>query len=233
MVILKYEGKTKVVKREGGFVLLEFKDDITAGDGLKHDVMENKGVYCAEITAILMKYLNENSVRTHFLEYIPPRTLKVIPLKMFPLEVVVRFKKAGSFVKRYGGTEGEDLEKPLVEFFLKDDARHDPMVCVDHLELLGIAEKKQAEEMKEISVKASELLKSLFAKSGFELWDIKYEFGLDSEGRVILGDEISPDTFRLRKRGEIFDKDVYRRDLGDPMEKYREVLELCRSLSSL
>ncbi|PLV56264.1 phosphoribosylaminoimidazolesuccinocarboxamide synthase [Thermotoga sp. SG1] len=229
---MHYEGKTKIVRITEDHALIEFKDDITAGDGLKHDVMINKGSICAETTAILMDYLSKKGIRTHLIEYVPPRTLKAIPLKMFPLEVVVRLKKAGSFVKRYGGVEGEDLPVPLVEFFIKDDERHDPMVCVDHLEILKIATKDQAEKMKETAVKATIALKEFFEKGGFELWDIKYEFGLDKDGEVFLGDEISPDTFRLRKKGEIFDKDVYRRDLGDPMKKYREVLELCRSLSS-
>ncbi|ABQ47536.1 phosphoribosylaminoimidazole-succinocarboxamide synthase [Thermotoga petrophila RKU-1] len=229
---MNYEGKTKIVKVTDDYALLEFKDDITAGDGLKHDVLTGKGSICAETTAILMKYLSEKGIKTHLVEYIPPRTLKVIPLKMFPLEVVVRLKKAGSFVRRYGGVEGEDLPVPLVEFFIKDDERHDPMVCVDHLEILGIATREQAEKMKEAAVKATLALKEFFERANFELWDIKYEFGLDKDGNVVLGDEISPDTFRLRKKGEIFDKDVYRRDLGDPLKKYREVLELCRSLNS-
>ena len=229
---MNYEGKTKIVKVTDDYALLEFKDDITAGDGLKHDVLTGKGSICAETTAILMKYLSEKGIKTHLVEYIPPRTLKVIPLKMFPLEVVVRLKKAGSFVRRYGGVEGEDLPVPLVEFFIKDDERHDPMVCVDHLEILGIATREQAEKMKEEAVKTTLALKEFFERANFELWDIKYEFGLDKDGNVVLGDEISPDTFRLRKKGEIFDKDVYRRDLGDPLKKYREVLELCRSLNS-
>jgi len=229
---VNYEGKTKIVKVTGDYALLEFKDDITAGDGLKHDVLKGKGSICAETTAILMKYLSEKGIKTHLVEYIPPQTLRVIPLKMFPLEVVVRLKKAGSFVRRYGGVEGEDLPSPLVEFFIKDDERHDPMVCVDHLEILGIATREQAEKMKEEAVKTTLALKEFFERANFELWDIKYEFGLDKGGNVVLGDEISPDTFRLRKKGEIFDKDVYRRDLGDPLKKYREVLELCRSLSS-
>lgn len=215
---MNYEGKTKIVKVTDDYALLEFKDDITAGDGLKHDVLTGKGSICAETTAILMKYLSEKGIKTHLVEYIPPRTLKVIPLKMFPLEVVVRLKKAGSFVRRYGGVEGEDLPVPLVEFFIKDDERHDPMVCVDHLEILGIATREQAEKMKEAAVKATLALKEFFERANFELWDIKYEFGLDKDGNVVLGDEISPDTFRLRKKGEIFDKDVYRRDLGDPLK---------------
>ncbi|PLV59959.1 phosphoribosylaminoimidazolesuccinocarboxamide synthase [Thermotoga sp. KOL6] len=227
-----YEGKTKIVRIVGDHALIEFKDDITAGDGLKHDVILNKGSICAEITAILMNFLSEKGIKTHLVEFLPPNILKTVPLKMFPLEVVVRLKKAGSFVKRYGGVEGEELPFPLVEFFIKDDERHDPMVCFDHLEILGISTKKQAEEMKEISIKATLVLKEFFEKGDFELWDIKYEFGLSKDGQIILGDEISPDTFRLRKKGEIFDKDVYRRNLGDPMKKYEEVLELCRSLSS-
>ncbi len=230
---MKYEGKTKVVEDIGnGLVLIRFKDDITAGDGEKHDVMNQKGAMCAEITAITMDYLNKKGFPTHFIEFQPPRTLKAKKLTMFPLEVVVRFKRAGSFVRRYGGNEGEELSFPLVEFFIKDDERHDPMVCTDHIILMNIATREQVDKMAELALDIAEALKEFLAKADYELWDMKFEFGVDELGKIILGDEISPDTLRLRKSGEIFDKDVYRRDLGDPMERYREVLKACRAISS-
>ncbi len=230
---MSYEGKTKIVEDAGeGLVLIHFKDDITAGDGEKHDVMEQKGAMCAEITARVMGWLNKKGVPTHFIEFIPPRTLKAKKLKMFPLEVVVRYKKAGSFIRRYGGKEGEELSFPLVEFFIKDDERHDPMVCTDHIVLMDIATREQVERMAELAADIAMKLKEYFEMAGYDLWDMKFEFGVDENGEIVLGDEISPDTLRLRKSGEIFDKDVYRKDLGDPMEKYREVLKACRSISS-
>ncbi|WP_448374961.1 phosphoribosylaminoimidazolesuccinocarboxamide synthase [Fervidobacterium sp.] len=227
-----YEGKTKIVEisEDGQNVILTFKDDITAGDGAKHDVMSSKGLFCSEITARLMQYLNTKGVNTMFLNYLPPNKIRAKKLKMIPLEVIVRFKKAGSFVRRYGGTEGEDLPSPLVEFTYKSDVMHDPLVCVEHLEVMGIVNKSIAEKIIEEAKKTAMLLKEFFSLHTFELWDIKFEYGVDEDGNICLGDEISPDTMRLRKSGEIFDKDIYRRDLGNPMEKYEVVLNICRSI---
>ena len=224
------EGKTKKVEDLGSEVILHFKDDITAGDGAKHDVLQNKGAICSEITARLMKYLNEKGVYTMYLEYLPPNRIKARKLKMIPLEVIVRFKKAGSFVRRYGGNEGEDLPSPLVEFTYKSDTLHDPLMCVEHLEVLGITTKEIAQSIIQQAKEAGTYLKEFFEKHSIELWDMKFEFGLDLDGKVCLGDEISPDTMRLRKSGEIFDKDIYRRDLGNPLEKYEVVLRLCQSI---
>ncbi len=229
-----YEGKTKRVVDVGdGFVVLEFKDDVTAGNGLKHDIMPGKGSICSEITAILMNYLNKQGILTHFVEYIPPNKIKAVKLKMYPLEVVVRFKKAGSFVKRYGGVEGEAFKKPLLEFFLKDDKRHDPMVCCNHIEAMGIATSFEIDDISSSALKAAFILKEFFARCGLDLWDMKFEYGKADNGKIYLGDEISPDSLRLRKDGKIFDKDVYRRDLGDLMAVYKEVLSLCKSIASL
>ncbi|HCF38458.1 MAG TPA: phosphoribosylaminoimidazolesuccinocarboxamide synthase [Thermosipho africanus] len=227
------EGKTKIVEDFGDYVILNFKDDITAGDGEKHNVLEGKGAICAEITAISMKYLNSRGIYTQFLDFITPNKIKAVSLKMLPLEVVVRLKKAGSFIRRYGGNEGEEFKEPLVEFFIKDDERHDPMVCKNHLVLFEICNEKQAEEIEKSAKKTAIELKNFFEKLGFDLWDMKFEYGIDNEGKVCLGDEISPDTLRLRKKDGIFDKDVYRKNLGDPLEKYREVLSACRSLNLL
>lgn len=225
------EGKTKKVEDLGEEVMLHFKDDITAGDGAKHDVLPGKGAICSEITARLMKYLEDKGVKTMFLEFLPPSTLRARKLKMFPLEVIVRFKKAGSFVRRYGGAEGESLPKPLVEFTYKSDALHDPILCVEHVEVLGIAEKSTVEMIGSLALSSAATLRDFFAEKDYELWDLKFEFGLDLAGEIRLGDEISPDTMRLRRAGHIYDKDIYRRDLGDPLEKYRVVLELCRDIA--
>lgn len=227
------EGKTKIVEKFDNYVILHFKDDITAGDGKKHDIMKGKGAICAEITAITMKYLNSKGIYTQLLEFIPPNKIKAVSLKMFPLEVVVRLKKAGSFIRRYGGKEGEEFSEPLVEFFIKDDEKHDPMVCKSHLSLFNICSKEQANKI-EIEAKKTALeLKKFFENIGYELWDMKFEYGIDNKGEICLGDEISPDTLRLRKKGEIFDKDVYRKNIGDPLKKYREVLSKCQNLNLL
>ena len=230
---MSYEGKTKIVEIKDGVAYLHFKDDITAGDGEKHDVMSGKGAMCAEITARLMKALKDRSIDNQFIEFVEPNTIKVVPLRMYPLEVVVRFKKAGSFIRRYGGEEGESFAEPLVEFFIKDDERHDPMVCEDHIVLFGIATRDEVEDMKRQAKEIAIALRDIFGSMGYDLWDMKFEFGKADDRRILLGDEISPDTLRLRQSGEIYDKDVYRRNLGDPMEKYREVLRRCREHISL
>ena len=230
---MSYEGKTKIVEIKDGVAYLHFKDDITAGDGEKHDVMSGKGAMCAEITARLMKALKDRGIDNQFIEFIEPRTIKAVPLRMYPLEVVVRFKKAGSFIRRYGGEEGEVFAEPLVEFFIKDDERHDPMVCEDHIVLFGIATRDEVEDMKRQAKEIAIALRDIFGSMGYDLWDMKFEFGKADDGRILLGDEISPDTLRLRQSGEIYDKDVYRRNLGDPMEKYKEVLRRCREHISL
>jgi phosphoribosylaminoimidazole-succinocarboxamide synthase len=224
------EGKTKKVEDLGKEVILHFKDDITAGDGAKHDVLPNKGAICSEITSRLMKYLNSKGVKTMFIEYLPPNKIRAKKLSMISLEVIVRFKKAGSFVRRYGGTEGESLPDALVEFTYKSDQLHDPLMCIEHLEVLGITTKEVAVEIVNQAKMAGKYLKEFFERSGIELWDMKFEFGIDVDGNVCLGDEISPDTMRLRKSGEIFDKDIYRKDLGNPIEKYEVVLSLCQSI---
>lgn len=224
------EGKTKKVEDLGKEVILHFKDDITAGDGQKHDVLQNKGSICSEITSRLMKYLNEKNIPTMFVEFLPPNKIRARKLKMLPLEVIVRFKKAGSFIRRYGGTEGEELPNPLVEFTYKNDELHDPLMCVEHLEVFGITTRQIAQEIINLSKDIGVHLREFFAKYGLDLWDMKFEFGIDEEGKVYLGDEISPDTMRLRKSGEIFDKDIYRRDLGNPLDKYEVILKLCRSI---
>lgn len=230
---MSYEGKTKIVEIKDGVAYLHFKDDITAGDGEKHDVMSGKGAMCAEITARLMKALKDRGIDNQFIEFIEPRTIKAALLRMYPLEVVVRFKKAGSFIRRYGGEEGEVFAEPLVEFFIKDDERHDPMVCEDHIVLFGIATRDEVEDMKRQAKEIAIALRDIFGSMGYDLWDMKFEFGKADDGRILLGDEISPDTLRLRQSGEIYDKDVYRRNLGDPMEKYKEVLRRCREHISL
>lgn len=228
--IIVAEGKTKKVEDLGSEVILHFKDDITAGDGAKHDVLQNKGTVCSEITSRLMKYLNDKNLPTMFFEYMPPNKIRARKLKMIPLEVIVRFKKAGSFIRRYGGTEGEEFSAPLVEFTYKNDELHDPLMCIEHLEVLGITSRQIANDIINLAREAAVHLKEFFSKNGLELWDMKFEFGIDEEGKVYLGDEISPDTMRLRKSGEIFDKDIYRLDLGNPLHKYEAVLKICRSI---
>ncbi|MFN3328757.1 MAG: phosphoribosylaminoimidazolesuccinocarboxamide synthase, partial [Fervidobacterium pennivorans] len=177
MGIIISEGKTKIVEDLGKEVILHFKDDITAGDGQKHDVIQNKGAVCAEITSRLMKYLNDKNVPTMFVEFLPPNKIRARKLRMLPLEVIVRFKKAGSFIRRYGGTEGEELPNPLVEFTYKNDELHDPLMCVEHLEVFGITTRQNAQEIINLAKETGLHLREFFAKHGLDLWDMKFEFG--------------------------------------------------------
>lgn len=223
-----YEGKAKIVwsTENPGEVAQQFKDDATAFDGKKKGQIKRKGVRNAAISAILFKLLEENGIKTQLIDQIFEDTLLCTQLKMFPVEVVVRNYAAGSICKRLGFEEGAQLKQPLLEFFLKDDSLGDPLVTDAHIEELGLVSDPDREEIKRLALRVNEVLSRFFAERGVMLIDFKLEFGTDSEGNIILGDEISPDTCRFwdastRKK---LDKDRFRRDLGEVEEAYAEIL---------
>ncbi len=247
---LLYEGKAKKVylTNEANKVLIEFKDDITAFDGAKKAVIEDKGKINAKITKAIFNMLEKVGVKTHFIKEISDREHLNYKLEIIPVEVVIRNIAAGSFSKRYGIKEGEVLEKPLYEFFLKNDELHDPMLCLPHILLFKLANEKEIEYMVKQAFKVNETLKEFFDKHGILLVDFKLEFGRyylkegeeknfegmpifeNEKGKyvILLGDEFTPDSCRLWKKetGEKLDKDVFRRDLGDVKEKYMKVYKI-------
>jgi len=223
-----YEGKAKVVYEtsEPDKVILYFKDDTTAFDGLKKEKVEGKGVVNAEISAMIFQLLEKRGIPTHFLKRLSDREILARKVEIIPVEVVVRNYAAGSFTRRYGIPEGTKLERPLVETFWKNDELHDPLVCNEHIELLKLADLKDVEEMKKLALKVNDVLKEFFAAKNIILVDFKLEFGKTPDGKLVLADEISPDSCRLwdASTGKKLDKDVFRYDLGDLRKVYEELL---------
>ncbi len=221
-----YEGKAKrVIPRSPQEIAILYKDDATAFNGQKHAQFAGKGVLNSQITEKLFLFLERSGMKTHHLGRLDERTLLAKPAKMFPLEVVVRFKVAGSLQKRTGLPENTPCEPPVVEMYYKRDDLGDPILNDDHIRLLGAATPEEVGLLRRMSLDAALKLKKLFDKAGIALVDMKFELGKTTDG-VVICDEISPDTCRFRdaKTGTILDKDRFRRDLGDLLEGYREVL---------
>jgi phosphoribosylaminoimidazole-succinocarboxamide synthase len=223
---LLYKGKAKSVyttDREGKLIV-EFRDDITAFDGGKKDVLENKGNYNAEVSAFFFEYLERNGVKTHFFSMLDPHHMVVRRLDMIPLEVIVRNIAAGSLVRNYPFREGSPLDPPIVVIDYKDDSRHDPMINDDIILRLNLLTAAEIKKIKKVALEVNRLLSDLLAAQGITLVDFKIEFG--RQGKTIyLGDEISMDSMRLwdKKTGESLDKDVYRFEKGDVMAIYDKV----------
>jgi len=223
---LLYTGKAKSVYRTDtkGKLIVEFRDDITAFDGGKKDILAQKGSYNAEVSAFIFQYLEKNGVKTHFLNMIDERRMVVRELSMIPLEVIVRNIAAGSIVRNYPFKEGTPLKPPVIVIDYKDDSRHDPMVNDDLIVALGLATTTELKKLKTVALEINRLLSKLLVAQGITLVDFKMEFG--RQGRTIyLGDEISMDSMRLwdKKTGASLDKDVYRFNKGDVMATYNSV----------
>nr|WP_041658241.1 phosphoribosylaminoimidazolesuccinocarboxamide synthase [Marinithermus hydrothermalis] len=228
-----YEGKAKIIYPgpEADTVRVYFKDDATAFNGAKRGTIQGKGAVNNQVSAALFAYLEAHGVRTHFVRQLGEREMLVRRVEIVPLEVIVRYRAAGSFSKRYGIEEGTPLRTPLVEFCLKNDALNDPPISGEAAVALGLATPKEVETLRREALRVGALLKDLFARQGLELVDFKLEFGRTSDGALVLADEISPDTVRLWEvgTGERMDKDRFRRDLGGVEEAYQEVLKRVRA----
>jgi len=225
---LLYAGKAKSVYHTDvdGKLIVEFRDDITAFDGGKKDVLRNKGSYNAEVSAFLFEYLGKNGVKTHFVSMIDPRHMIVRELEMIPLEVIVRNVAAGSIVRNYPFKEGTKLDPPVIVIDYKDDSRHDPMLNDDLIVALKLATPAELKKIKKVALEINRLLFALLAAQGITLVDFKIEFGRQGKS-ICLGDEISMDSMRLwdKKSGESLDKDVYRFEKGDVMATYNRVAQ--------
>jgi phosphoribosylaminoimidazole-succinocarboxamide synthase len=222
-----YEGKAKKIYQTDDplKVLVEFKDDATAFDGIKKDRLEDKGILNNRLSAIFFSLLEEHQVETHFIETISEREMLVKALEIIPVEVIVRNIAAGSMSKRLGIAEGTELKKTVLEFSLKNDELHDPMINHYHIYAMELATEEEMAEIEAQALKVNEILLPYLKKHNINLVDFKLEFGRH-QGRIILGDEISPDTCRFwdSSSGEKLDKDRFRRDLGGVVDAYREVL---------
>lgn len=220
---LKYEGKAKrVFQHKEDTLRIEYKDEVTAGNGAMKDEMIGKGRLNNLITSKIFEILKSEGIESHFIERISDTEQLVQPVEIFPLEVVVRNIAAGSICKRLGFAKGKVFEKPLLELFYKNDALNDPLITDNHVALLEIATDNELSIIKEKTLKVNEVLSQLMDQMGLILVDFKIEFGLTSEGVILLADEISPDTCRIwdKKSNENFDKDVYRESTGSLIETY-------------
>ena len=225
---LLYEGKAKKIFTTGdpGQVLQYFKDDATAFNAQKRGTIVEKGIVNNKVSERLFRLLEQNGIPTHFVERKSDREMLTKKVTIVPVEVVVRNIIAGSLAKRLGLKEGEPIRPALVEWYYKNDALGDPLISDEHVRLLKLASPEQMAEIKRLALKVNDLLRPFFAERKMILVDFKLEFGVHN-GKLILADEISPDTCRFWDEGtnESMDKDRFRKDLGKIEEAYQEVLK--------
>ena len=219
------QGKVKTVydvESEPEKVKIVFHDKVTAGNGKLVEYPKDKGATCCLISALLFEKLATHGIRSHFLQLDGLNSLICKKLTIIPVEVIVRNIAAGSIVKTTHLSEGTLIQPPIVEFFLKDDSKNDPLLTPDRVSLMGVNTKPLIERALDIN----NVLQQLFLLMGIDLVDFKLEFGHDAHGDLFLADELSPDNMRLWKKGtkERFDKDLFRKDEGDIVEAYKTIL---------
>ena len=228
---LIYEGKAKKVfsHDEADKVIIEFKDDATAFNALKKAKFKGKGKLNCLITSSIFEVLMKKKIPTHFIELKNDNTIIAKKIKIIPLEIVLRNTAYGSLCKQTTITSGTDLEKPLIDIYLKNDELNDPLITKDRIELMHIISSKDLDLIFELTLKINEILKDFFNNIQLQLVDFKLEFGYDSKNKIILGDEISPDNCRLwdlKQNNDTIvslDKDRFRKDLGGLIEAYSEI----------
>ena len=224
-----YEGKAKKVfaTEDPDLLIVSYKDDATAFNGLKRGTISGKGVINNRMSNALMRLLERQGIPTHFVEELSERETLVRRVNIVPLEVIVRNLSAGSFSKRYGVEEGLVFAEPTVEFSYKNDALGDPLLNDSHALALGLATREELNQIRHYALEINRLLKEFWLSCGVTLVDFKLEFGRPADGSIILADEISPDTCRLwdSTTGKKLDKDRFRRDLGGVEDAYREVMD--------
>ena len=226
---LIYEGKAKRVYAtdKADEVIVSYKDDATALDGLKKGTIEGKGAINNRMSNYLMTLLEKKGVPTHLVRELSDRETVVKRVSIVPLEVIIRNISAGSFAKRYGVEEGIVFSEPTIEFSYKNDDLHDPLINSYHALALGLATKKEIEEIKAMAFKINDILKEYFLSLNVKLVDFKLEFGRLKDGTIVLADEISPDTCRFwdADTNEKLDKDRFRRDMGGVEDAYNEMMK--------
>ncbi|MBP3622663.1 MAG: phosphoribosylaminoimidazolesuccinocarboxamide synthase [Oscillospiraceae bacterium] len=224
-----YEGKAKKVFRtdDPELLIVDYKDDATAFNGLKKGSIAGKGVINNQMSNRLMAKLEKAGVPTHFVQELSPREALVKRVSIVPLEVIVRNLSAGSFAKRYGVEEGIVFDAPTIEFSYKNDELGDPLLNSYHALALKLATAEEIDTIKRYAFQVNDFLKALWAECGVILVDFKLEFGRLADGSIVLADEISPDTCRLwdEKTHEKLDKDRFRRDLGGVEDAYAEIMK--------
>ena len=223
-----YEGKAKKVfsTDDPNLVIVEYKDDATAFNGLKKGTIAGKGVINNRVSNHMMRMLEKEGVPTHLVEEISERETVVKKVQIVPLEVIIRNISAGSFSKKYGVEEGIVFDEPTIEFSYKNDDLGDPLINSYHALALKLATKEEIARIKELAFKVNDVMKAYLLTLGIKLVDFKLEFGRLPDGTVVLADEISPDTCRFwdSETNEKLDKDRFRRDLGGVEDAYNEIM---------
>ena len=226
---LLYEGKAKkVFKTENPeYLIVHYKDDATAFNGLKKGTIAGKGAINNKMSNLLMQRFEKNGIPTHFVKELSDRETLVKKVDIVPLEVIIRNIAAGSFSKRYGVPEGFVFDTPTIEFSYKNDELEDPLMDEYHAIAIKLATKEEIETIKKYAFSINEQLKAFWAECGVTLVDFKLEFGKVADGSIVLADEISPDTCRFwdSETGEKLDKDRFRRDLGGVEDAYAEIMK--------
>jgi phosphoribosylaminoimidazole-succinocarboxamide synthase len=228
-----YEGKAKIVypTDDPEILLAHFKDDATAFNAQKRGQIKDKGRMNCTISAHLFRILENSGIPTHFIDQTSANQMRVKAVSIIPLEVVVRNIAAGSLCQQTGLANGTPLQFPLVDFYYKDDALGDPLLTPDRILVLALATAEQIEQLRQLALKINGLLTHFFQTCSITLVDFKLEFGMDSQQRLLLADEISPDTCRLWDQAitdpnqRILDKDRFRQDLGSVEQAYAQVME--------
>ena len=221
-----FVGKVKTVfsTAEPDQVLIQYEDKVTAGNGRRRDFPEGKGAVCCEISEFLFQLLEKHGIKTHYMDMSTHRAMWCKRVEIIPIEVVVRNVAAGSIVRQTTLEEGHIINWPLVEYYLKDDEKDDPLLTEDRIRLMGVY---PLSDLEQIAREVNAILSKTFREIGITLVDFKLEFGYDSEQNLLLADELSPDGMRLWREGskERFDKDFFRKDEGDIVEAYKYILQ--------
>ena len=223
-----YEGKAKQVfaTTDPEIVMVHYKDDATAGDGVKKGTIRDKGIVNNKLSNALMQKLEKEGIPTHYVKELNDRDTLVKKVEIVPLEVIIRNVAAGHFTLRMGVPEGTAFKTPILEFSYKNDDLHDPLINHYHALALGLATQAEIDQISEYAFKVNSILSEYLLGFGIRLIDFKLEFGRLADGTIVLADEISPDTCRFwdATTGAHLDKDLFRRDLGGEEEAYQEVM---------
>mgnify|MGYP003109386603 CR=1 FL=1 len=222
--IIKGKVKTVFTTSEPDKVLIQYEDKVTAGNGKKIDYPQGKGQVCMKISELLFQTLEKYGISTHYLDTFPERIMSCKKVDIIPIEVVVRNVATGSIVRQTTLEEGRIFNWPLVEYYLKDDEKDDPLLTEDRIRLMG---DYPLRDMEQTAREVNGVLSKIFREIGLTLVDFKLEFGYDFRQNLLVADELSPDSMRLWKEGtkESFDKDLFRKDEGDIVEAYKIILE--------
>ena len=226
-----FQGKVKTVfnTSEPDKVIIQYEDKVTAGNGKKVEFIEDKGVVCCEISSFLFQKMEKYQIPTHYLNMSTYRAMTCKKVDIIPIEVVVRNVAAGSIVRQTTIKEGTEFGWPLVEYYLKDDKKDDPLLTTARINLMGYGD--NLAKLEQLAREVNVVLNETFRDIGLTLVDFKLEFGYDSGQNLLLADELSPDGMRLWKDGKSFDKDLFRKGEGDIVDAYKHILTQLRKLS--